>query len=123
MMSRFSSFVLALLLLVASGQAFAAGPCFSTGNGALDGTTDDTPWGARPADDSGCSMMSGNIGAPDNTNALVINHDIGAPSAAVISVSGLSFTAGSLTLTGKTLNVGSGLSAGLGTVTIHRRRT
>ncbi len=43
---------------------------------------------------------------------------LGAPSAAVISVSGLSFTAGSLTLTGKTLNVGSGLSAGLGTVTI-----
>jgi len=118
MMSRFSSFVLALLLLVVSGQVMAAGDCTSNGAGALDGTVDDTPWAAETVDGTGCSMTTGTIAAPDSTNVLSIGHVIAAPTAATISVSSVAFTAGSLTLTGKTLNVGTTLNAAGGTVTI-----
>jgi hypothetical protein len=118
MMYRFSSFVLALLLLVASGQAFAAGTCTSGDDGALDGTADDAPWTAEATDGTGCSMTTGNIAAPDSSNVLSIGHDIAAPTAATISVSSVAFTAGSLALTGKTLNVGTTLNAADGTVTI-----
>jgi len=119
MMSRFSSFVLALLLLVASGQVMAVGTCTSGGAGDLDGTEDGVPWAAETVDGTGCSMTTGTIAAPDSTNVLVIGHAITAPTATTaISVSGISFTAGSLTLTAKTLNVGTTLNAAGGTVTI-----
>ena len=118
MMSRFSSFVLALLLLVASGQVMAAGTCTSGGAGDLDGTEDGVPWAAEATNGTGCSMTTGTIAAPDSTNVLSIGHVIAVPTAATISVSSVAFTAGSLTLTGKTLNVGTTLNAAGGTVTI-----
>ncbi len=118
MMSRFSSFVLALLLLVVSGQVMAAGDCTSGGAGDLDGTEDGVPWAAEATNGTGCSMTTGTIAAPDSTNVLSIGHVIAVPTAATISVSSVAFTAGSLTLTGKTLNVGTTLNAAGGTVTI-----
>jgi len=100
-----------LALLATSGQIFAAGTCTSGGAGLLDGTADDTPWAVATAAGTGCSNLTTAILAPDNTNALSIGHAITAPTAATISVSSVAFTAGgSLTLTGRTLNVGTTLN-------------
>ena len=120
MMSRFSSFVLALLLLVVSGQVMAAGTCTSAAAGALDGTADGVPWAVAGAAGTGCSNLTGAIVAPGAANVLSIGaHAIGAPSAATISVSSVAFTAaGSLTLTAKTLNVGTTLNTTNGVVTV-----
>ena len=118
-MKNIFAVLLYLVLLATSGQVFAAGTCTSGGAGLLDGTADDTPWAVATAAGTGCSNTTGAILAPDDTNVLSIGHAITAPTAATISVSSVAFTTGgSLTLTGKTLNVGTTLNTTNGTVTI-----
>ena len=118
-MKNIFAVLLSFALLATSGQVFAAGTCTSGGAGLLDGTADDTPWAVATAAGTGCSNTTGAILAPDDTNVLSIGHAITAPTAATISVSSVAFTTGgSLTLTGKTLNVGTTLNTTNGTVTI-----
>jgi len=118
-MKNIFAVLLSFALLATSGQVFAAGTCTSGGAGLLDGTADDTPWAVATAAGTGCSNTTGAILAPDDTNVLSIGHAITAPTAATISVSSVAFTAaGSLTLTGRTLNVGTTLNTTNGTVTI-----
>ncbi len=114
MMSRFSSFVLALLLLVASGQVMAAGTCTTTvtGTWATAGTWAD---GTALVPSASCDNVAA---IPANGDSAVIAHDVTVGAAATINAvtvnAGKTLTL-SATLTATTATINGGITYTAGT--------
>jgi hypothetical protein len=100
MMYRFSSFVLALLLLVASGQAFAV-TCTTAADGALDAIA---VWGGTTAGTADCATAADwtmSTAADD----ITIDHALTTPGANVAAKTVAINAGGGLTLGAKTLTI------------------